>query len=92
MILGSLFRSKKAKQFSFTPRYYDEDKEIMENRKAQIAAELKGNPSLTHDSPISLRDKWQRNRKSPSILEKKSNIRLAAIISMLSAFCYWFLS
>ena len=92
MILSSILRTRKVKRFSFTPRYYNEDKENLEQRRAQIEAELKGERTIGKGSSISLRDKWQRSRKAPSILEKKSNIRLAVIISILSSMAYWILS
>ena len=82
--------SRKAKPFSFTPRYYDQDKEEMQQRYQRIEAELTGNRSLNGGLNYSLRDKWQRNKKT-SNFEKKSNTRLVFIVIILFALCYWML-
>ena len=80
---------RKNKTFSFTPRYYDEDKERIEQRRAQIEAELKGTSSLhAGGGGYGLKDRWKRNKKT-SNFEKKSNVRLVLIISLLIALCYW---
>jgi len=83
-------KTAKIKQFSFTPRYYDEDKERLKDRYAQIEAELKGKSGFRSSASGNLRDRWQRNKKT-SNFEKKSNVRLVFIITILVALCYWLL-
>jgi len=80
--------SRKAKPFSFKPRYYDADKEEMKERYSRIESEISGNRSLTGGGGFSLRNKWQQNKKT-SNFEKKSNIRLVFIVIFLFALCYW---
>jgi hypothetical protein len=41
----ALFRTEKPKQFTYTPRYYDERKEELENRIGQIKKEIEENPA-----------------------------------------------
>ncbi len=80
--------SRKAKPFSFSPRYYNEEKEEMQERYKRIEAELSGSRSLSGGLNYSLRDKWQRNKKTTNF-EKKSNIRLVFIVTILFGLCYW---
>ena len=90
MLFSSISRTRKAKQFNYSPRHFDEDKEEMQDRYARIQAELDGKPTFGHTSGVSLKDKWRRNKKTSSF-EKKSNIRLAFIIVLLLALCYFML-
>lgn len=87
----SLNRSRKIKPFTFSSRYYDEDKEKIENRRAQIEAEVNGTASIRSvGSAYRLRDRWQKNKNTTNF-EKKSNVRLVFIIALLFALCYWLL-
>lgn len=86
----SLFgsRGRQNKQFSFVPRYYSEDKEIMQERYRRIEAELKGKSTFETFGSGSLKEKWKRNKRTSSF-EKKSNVRLVFITCLLLAICYW---
>ena len=90
MLFGSPLRGglKKAKPFSFRPRYYDEEKEERQERYNRIEAEINGKRSFTSGGNFNLRDKWQRNKKT-SNFDKKSNVRLVFIAIILFALCYW---
>lgn len=92
MFFSILSKNRKIKRFSFTPRYYDENKERLKDRYAQIEAELSGKSSL-HSGFIgggNLKERWQRNKKT-SNFEQKSNVRLVFIITILFGLFYWFL-
>ena len=52
MRLPSFIKTRSIKQFEFTPRYYNETKEAMEERKARIKAEL--NRDSLHVSKLAL--------------------------------------
>lgn len=83
--------NKHIKQFNFSPRYYNESKEEMEERYRRIKAELEGESTLrTGSHGISLKDKWLRN-KNTSNFEKKSSVRLVFIVLLLLALCYFIL-
>jgi len=45
MRISSITRTRKAKQFSYTPRYFDPDKEEFDNRVADIKARIEGTAS-----------------------------------------------
>tara|TARA_R110002072_G_scaffold15949_1_gene63296 strand:+ start:1467 stop:1697 length:231 start_codon:yes stop_codon:yes gene_type:complete len=73
------------------PRYYDEEKEQLNDRYKRIEAELNGKSTLKGSfGSYRLKDKWKRN-KNTSNFEKKSNVRLAFITLLLFALCYWML-
>ncbi|NOX85336.1 MAG: hypothetical protein GXO86_05140 [Chlorobi bacterium] len=56
-----LFRTPKPKRFSYTPRYYDPEKERLERRKAELGLKSK----LSHNESLRLRmDKtWKKYDK-----------------------------
>lgn len=88
-MLQSPFKRNRNKSFSFTPRYYNEEKEALEKRFKQIEVELKGNK--VYDSAIfgrSLKEQWKQN-KNTSNFSKKSNVRLLVILFFLFAIAYY---
>ena len=88
MLFSSITRTRKVKKFSFSPRYYDEEKERLKERYAEINADL--DSTIRSVSSGNLKEKWQRNKKT-SNFEKKSNVRLVFIVTILIALCYWIL-
>lgn len=90
MRISSITKTRKAKQFTFNPRYYNQDKEEFDARKADIEARINGTRGTSGTGLIGLKDKWKRNKNTTNF-EKKSNIRLALIIVSLFGLCYWVL-
>ena len=90
MKIRSIATTRKAKQFSFNPRYYDQEKEEFDARRADIEARITGKRTEGKTPLTGLKDKWIRSKNTTS-LEKKSNIRLALIIAFLVGLCYWVL-
>ncbi len=90
MRISSITTTKKAKQFSFTPRYYNQQKEEFDARRADIEARITGKRVEGGVALGGLKDKWKRNKNTTNF-EKKSNIRLAFIVSILVGLCYWIL-
>ncbi len=93
MRLPSFFKSRQPKQFEFTPRYYNESKEAMQERRARIKAELErergasiSNYSSDHLRG-SLKQQWQSN-KNTSSFSKKSNSRILLILVLLFGLAY----
>ncbi|QLE00178.1 hypothetical protein HX109_00855 [Galbibacter sp. BG1] len=83
MGLPSLFKSRGNKSYSYTPRYYDERKERLE--------ELKKSKEKRSDEEYfkgyrrkSFRDDWKTVRKSPS--NTNSRIRFIVILIFLLMF------
>jgi hypothetical protein len=86
-MISSFFKSPRSKRFNFTPRYYDEDKEALQKRYAQIEAEVNGKSTLSSGMGPGLRQRWEAN-KNTSSFSKKSNIRLVFIAALLFGLCY----
>ena len=54
-----LFRTPKPRQFQYKPRYYDEEKDRLEQRKAELGLDS----TLTHNETIRLqmRKRWRKS-------------------------------
>lgn len=90
MRISSITTTRKAKQFSFNPRYYNQEKEEFDARRADIEARITGKRSEGGIALVGLKDKWKRNKNTTNF-DKKSNIRLAFIVAFLVGLCYWVL-
>jgi hypothetical protein len=96
MALAPFFKLFKNKSFNYTPRYYDERKEELEKRIAQIKKEM----GVTDDSEKAkviekaysvdikgkMRSRFRPARRSDS---RKSSIRLLIILIVLMAISYF---
>ena len=91
MRLG-LFKLPKHRNFQFTPRYYDEDKEERDERNARIEAEVKAEQGLREKGEYvtNLRGKFRRELDHADAQRTSaSNIRLILIIMVLCAIAYF---
>ena len=80
------------KRFNYVPRYYDEDKEDLENRKEKIKAEVTGKYSY-EGSRRRLQAGFrngQRESVDPSMQQLKlvSRIRVLLIVIVLASLAY----
>ena len=81
-----MFRLPKHKQFDFKPRYYDERKERLEQRRREIERDR---DNMTHDDfRASMQNEWGRDHRRTTIA--KSNKRLLYIVGGL-VILVWFL-
>lgn len=92
MRLPSFFKTRQAKQFEFTPRYYNESKEAMKERKARIKAELDREKGIDNNYDAShlkgsLKQQWSRNKNTTNF-SKKSNSRIILILLLLFGIVY----
>ena len=87
----SFFRTGKPKQFNYIPRYYDEQKEEMEERQKRIEAELGINqPEKGYRSrlkPGAMSERLMARRKG----SRTSTIRLLVIIAILALLAMYLL-
>lgn len=90
-MISSFFKTRKPKQFSPIPRYYNAEKEEFEKRIAEIKAEVNqsGQGSFSQHRP-NLKAKWTAHKKT-SHYNKKSNLRLIVIAALLFAISYYLL-
>lgn len=99
-MLGRFFKLPKTKQFYYQPRYYDERKEALDKRVAQIKAEM----GITGEKPgennyfrgsyqthikgqmkSQLKSYFKQTRKQ----RQRSNIRLLVILLILLALTWY---
>lgn len=65
-----MFRTPKPKEFTYKPRYYDEEKERLEQRKAELGYDSK----LTHHDGLrsQMSRKWRRGTPDPGTKSARS--------------------
>lgn len=80
-----LFKLPNHKRFDFSPRYYDQEKERLETRKAEIARALKKDYNETNaQRELRIREQFRtRNTSYNSSSSLMSNIRLIVIFGIL---------
>jgi hypothetical protein len=92
MALFGLFKRPKHRKFDFIPRYYDPEKEDLENRLKKFDPIEKDNPELIKHrirSGFRSRTKVDGNYRRTSV--RKSNMILIAIILILLLLSYFFI-
>ena len=89
MLFSSFARNRKPKQFHLHTRFYDERKEELQNRYAEIEANITGKKKNqnNHFSP-NFKKHWESNRKT-STYQRKSNLRIVFISIILFFLFYW---
>jgi len=83
--MGSFFKLNKNKGFSYTPRYYDERKERLEQLKAE-------NEGKETSAEVRMRGKFKRSRtqKMPGLFSK-ATLRTFLILGILILVVFYFL-
>jgi hypothetical protein len=87
MKIPSLFRQKKNNTYNYTPRYYNERKERLDDIKKKYEVKT-DESSINRSSNVNFRDEWLKNRKSTS----DSNTRLRLIIILIFLFLFAYIS
>jgi hypothetical protein len=86
--LPSFFRIREPRRFNYQPRYYDEQKEDLEQRIRQIEQEMgvdHGEAYIPKIRKGQMGNLYRRRRKK---LQRQSNIRLAIIFIFLILISY----
>ncbi len=95
-MIGKFFHTPGAKQFGFRPRYYDPDKEDLDNRVERIKEEMgMAEKKADHGKPFRTSIKGQfRNpngwQKSSTSARKAQNKRLIYLVLILALVFYLF--
>ncbi|TXC78680.1 hypothetical protein [Luteibaculum oceani] len=89
--IPGLFKSKGPKSFHFKPRYYDEQKERIAKRRAQIKRELvaEGKLDTSEKDLFNRLERRHRSHISYRKSAKKSNIRITMILIGLLIILFW---
>ena len=95
-MLGRLFKLPKIKQFQYNPRYYDERKEALDKRIAQIKSEMgiteelpEGNKYFKGDYKTQIKGQMRGYFKQTKRQKRTSNIRLLLILLILLALAWY---
>lgn len=80
------------KRFNFKTRYYDADKEELENRIAVIKSEMKHEAGMQNSeiTRYKMSKEWKLNRTRQGHFNK-SNLRISLIAGILIIFFYYYL-
>lgn len=84
MLRFKMFHLPRPKKFNYTPRYYDPEKERMEERRKELARER---GEFVPGAGIS--GAFRQRLKSKRSTERASNFRLILIIIVLLLLAYW---
>jgi len=86
------FHTPKNKQFNYKPRYYNEQKEELENRINKIKKEMGKEDLSDSEKPYvpNIKGQMKGFGKRTIISRDKSNLRLILIIAILFALIYFF--
>ncbi len=86
MLKVKFFHLPKPKQFKYTPRYFDPEKEELEKRKADFQKQ-KGEGAIGSNIQGAFSQRLLTKRKA----QQSSNLRLLIIIAILIILAWWLL-
>ncbi len=79
------FRTPKPRQFSYPPRYYDEEKEHWEMRRKELGLSDSGDT----DFKTMLSNNWRRMRKSDRSRKKKAEMSVLVYLFIVAILIYF---
>ncbi len=88
--LPSFFKTGEPKRFNFTPRYYDEQKEDLDQRIRQIESDMGIEHGEAYVPKIRKGQMGNYIRKKRRVQNKRANIRLVVIILLLLVAAWFF--
>lgn len=80
------FHTPKPKQFSYSPRYFDVEKDRREQRRKELGL---GGDSAEGDFRSRMDASWRRFRKSESRVRKKTNLSLLIYLFIVVLLIYY---
>ena len=89
MGIPSFFRTPKPKPFNYIPRYYDEQKEDLEERIRNIEIEMGVKKGEAYRPTIRKGQMSNYFRRKQKRVQKHSNIRLVVIVLILLLISYF---
>ena len=93
MAFFGLFKRPKHRTFDFIPRYYDKDKEDLENRLKKYDPDLKSNPELVKQRiRTGFRSRGRVDSRYRKDSVRKSNMILLGTIFILLLLSYFFIT
>ena len=87
--MPGIFRQRKPRQFNYKPVFYDEKKEVWEERMKKYRTESKANPAVNYTPAIRKGSFKNYHKSTHKNIHAGSNIRLAIIIILLAIITYY---
>lgn len=85
-----IFHIPKNKKFNYKPRFYDEQKEDLENRIEQIKREMgKSDMPIDETYKPNIKGRFRSTSRRTSEDKQKSNLRLIFILFLLALLAYF---
>ncbi len=92
MALPRFFKLGKAKQFTYKPLYYNQQKEELQERIKSIEAEFKGKNAANGEYVSRLRKGYLREQTRKNTKGRRvSNVRIVIILVLLLIAAYYYL-
>lgn len=89
-MLPKFFRTYKNRQFTFIPRFYDEQKEELQERIRKAEREMKGSTGEGREYTKSIiRGSFRQTRQQRVTANRNSFLRLVLIIAILLLLVYF---
>jgi hypothetical protein len=79
------FRTPRPKQFSYPPRYFDEEKERIERRKKELGLTGGEKPDLRSQ----VKSNWSRLRKTDRSRKRKSEMSVLVYLFIVAILIYF---
>ncbi len=87
-MLPKFFRTYKNKQFTFIPRFYNQQKEELEARIKKVEREVQGGTSEEYSGNI-IRGSFRQAHRQRSSANRNSSLRIVIIIAILLLLIYF---
>ncbi len=88
-MLPRFFRTYKNRQFTFIPRFYDKQKEELQERIKRIEKEVQGGQNNTEYTTSIIRGSFRQARGYRARANRNSSLRIIAIIIILLLLVYF---
>jgi len=86
-MLLNIFKTRKNKQFTYSPRFYDQRKEELEQRIKAVEREMQGNTGEIYSNRLT-RGAFRQRRERLQKQTRNSYIRLVVILLVLALVIY----
>lgn len=92
-LIGGFFKKHKHQRFEYKPRYWDPEKEEIQQRVKEAMGKADNDPeSIKRRISKNLRRNYKSNKRSSRASAKRSTIMLLVIIGALVVLSYYFLT
>ena len=88
MLKFSLLKTEKPKQFEYKPRYYDEEKDVLEQKRKEMG--LSDRQTHSEQMRARMQHEWDR-RKERQKRQRNNTIKLLVFVALVVLMLMWIL-